>query len=99
MNMLEAIKQTADYLASKISEIPNTAIILGTGMGELASEIENREDIPYTDIPNFPVSTVEGHSGRLIIGTLGGKRVLAMQGRYHYYEGYNMKPITINNQK
>ena len=83
--MLETIKQTADYLASKISEIPNTAIILGTGLGELAREIEDREEISYTDIPNFPVSTVEGHSGKLIVGTLGGKKVLAMQGRFHYY--------------
>ena len=92
--MLETIKQTADYLASKISEIPNTAIILGTGLGELAREIEDREEISYTDIPNFPVSTVEGHSGKLIVGTLGGKKVLAMQGRFHYYEGYDMKQVT-----
>ena len=92
--MLETIKQTADYLASKISEIPNTAIILGTGLGELAREIEDREEIPYTEIPNFPVSTVEGHSGKLIVGTLGGKKVLAMQGRFHYYEGYDMKQVT-----
>jgi purine-nucleoside phosphorylase len=94
MNMLETIKQTADYLASKISDVPNTAIILGTGLGELAREITDREEIPYTEIPNFPVSTVEGHSGKLIVGKLGGKRVLAMQGRFHYYEGYNMKQVT-----
>ena len=71
--MLENIKQTADYLKGKIGEIPNTAIILGTGLGELANEIEEKNEIPYTEIPNFPVSTVEGHSGKLIIGTLGGK--------------------------
>ncbi len=94
MNMLETIKQTADYLASKISDVPNTAIILGTGLGELAREITDREEIPYSEIPNFPVSTVEGHSGKLIVGKLGGKRVLAMQGRFHYYEGYNMKQVT-----
>ena len=92
--MLETIKKTADYLKGRIGEIPNTAIILGTGLGELAKQIENRTDIPYPDIPNFPVSTVEGHSGKLIIGTLGGKKVLAMQGRFHYYEGYNMKEVT-----
>lgn len=92
--MLETIKQTADYLKGRIGEIPNTAIILGTGLGELANEIEDKNEIQYTDIPNFPVSTVEGHSGKLIIGTLGGKRVLAMQGRFHYYEGYTMKQVT-----
>lgn len=92
--MLEAIKQTTDYLKNKIGEIPNTAIILGTGLGELAGEIENKTEIPYTEIPNFPVSTVEGHSGKLIIGTLGNKKVLAMQGRFHYYEGYDMKQVT-----
>ena len=92
--MLETIKQTADYLKGRIGEIPNTAIILGTGLGELANEIEDKTDIPYTEIPNFPVSTVEGHSGKLIVGTLGGKKVLAMQGRFHYYEGYTMKEVT-----
>ncbi|HZJ80005.1 MAG TPA: purine-nucleoside phosphorylase [Dysgonamonadaceae bacterium] len=92
--MLETIKKTADYLRGKIGEIPNTAIILGTGLGELVHEIEDKTEIPYPEIPNFPVSTVEGHSGKLIIGTLGGKKVLAMQGRFHYYEGYNMKEVT-----
>ena len=92
--MLETIKQTADYLKGKIGDIPNTAIILGTGLGELANEIEDKHEITYTEIPNFPVSTVEGHSGKLIIGTLGGKKVLAMQGRFHYYEGYNMQQVT-----
>ena len=92
--MLEAIKQTADYLRDKIGDIPNTAIILGTGLGELANEIKDKTEISYTEIPNFPVSTVEGHSGKLIIGSLGSKRVLAMQGRFHYYEGYNMKQVT-----
>src|SRR5690554_49239 len=91
---LENIKQTANYLRDKIGEIPNTAIILGTGLGELVHEIEDKNEISYTEIPNFPVSTVEGHSGKLIIGTLGSKRVLAMQGRFHYYEGYNMKQVT-----
>ena len=92
--MLEAINQTADYLKNRIGDVPNTAIILGTGLGELAREINDKTEIPYTEIPNFPVSTVEGHSGKLIIGTLGSKRVLAMQGRFHLYEGYNMKQVT-----
>jgi purine-nucleoside phosphorylase len=92
--MLETIKQTSDYLKNKIGEIPNTAIILGTGLGELANEIDNKTEIPYSEIPNFPVSTVEGHSGKLIIGTLGGKSILAMQGRFHFYEGYSMKEVT-----
>ncbi|WP_129595076.1 purine-nucleoside phosphorylase [Seramator thermalis] len=92
--MLETIQQTSDYLKNKIGEIPNTAIILGTGLGELANEIDNKTEIPYAEIPNFPISTVEGHSGKLIIGTLGGKRILAMQGRFHFYEGYSMKEVT-----
>ena len=92
--MLEAIKQTADYLKNRIGDVPNTAIILGTGLGELAREITDKTELSYTEIPHFPVSTVEGHSGKLIIGTLGSKRVLAMQGRFHYYEGYNMKQVT-----
>ncbi len=92
--MLEAINQTADYLKNRIGHVPNTAIILGTGLGELARQIKDKTEIPYTEIPNFPVSTVEGHSGRLITGTLGSKRVLAMQGRFHFYEGYNMKQVT-----
>ncbi len=92
--MLETIKQTADYLRGKIGDVPNTAIILGTGLGELVHEIDDKTEIPYPEIPNFPVSTVEGHSGKLIIGTLGGKKVIAMQGRFHYYEGYNMREVT-----
>ena len=73
---------------------PKTAIILGTGLGQLASEITDKLEIPYSDIPNFPVSTVEGHSGKMIFGKLGGKDILAMQGRFHYYEGYSMKEVT-----
>jgi purine-nucleoside phosphorylase len=73
---------------------PETAIILGTGLGQLASEISDRTEIPYKDIPNFPVSTVEGHAGKLIFGRLGGKDILAMDGRFHFYEGYSMKDVT-----
>ena len=73
---------------------PRTAIILGTGLGQLVSEITDTNEIPYSEIPNFPVSTVEGHSGKLIFGKLGGVDILAMQGRFHFYEGYSMKEVT-----
>lgn len=92
--MLDTIKQTADYIRSKVDNIPSTAIILGTGLGALVDHIDDKIYIPYTEIPNFPVSTVEGHSGNLIFGRLGTKPVLAMQGRFHYYEGYDMKQVT-----
>lgn len=92
--MYKKIKQTAEYIKSKTTSKPTTAIILGTGLGRLASEINNPERIPYSDIPNFPVSTVEGHSGNLIFGQLGDKDIIAMEGRFHYYEGYNMKEVT-----
>lgn len=73
---------------------PDTAIVLGTGLGKLAAEITDAYSIPYQEIPNFPVSTVEGHSGRLIFGKLGNKDVMAMEGRFHYYEGYSMQEVT-----
>ncbi|MDR1584638.1 MAG: purine-nucleoside phosphorylase [Prevotellaceae bacterium] len=92
--MLEQIKQTADFLKSKIPSQPEIGIILGTGLGNLVTQITDKTEIPYNTIPNFPVSTVEGHSGKLIAGKLGGVDVLAMQGRFHYYEGYDMKQVT-----
>ena len=92
--MLEKIKQTSDFLRAKVSLKPHIGIILGTGLGPLADMIENPLVIPYKDIPNFPVSTVEGHSGNFIFGNLAGKPVMAMQGRFHYYEGYDMKAVT-----
>lgn len=92
--MLEKIHETASFIKSKVEVIPNIAIILGTGLGELVHEISDKKEIPYEVIPNFPLSTVEGHSGKLIFGQLGGKPVLAMQGRFHYYEGYTMKEVT-----
>ena len=73
---------------------PKTAIVLGTGLGQLASEITDTYEFKYSEIPNFPVSTVEGHSGKLIFGRLGGVDIMAMQGRFHYYEGYSMKEVT-----
>ncbi|MCH5215970.1 MAG: purine-nucleoside phosphorylase [Muribaculaceae bacterium] len=92
--MLDKIKQTAAYINSKVADMPKTAIILGTGLGELVNHIENQYVIPYEEIPNFPVSTVEGHSGKLIFGNLGNKRIMAMQGRFHFYEGYSMQQVT-----
>jgi purine-nucleoside phosphorylase len=73
---------------------PETAIILGSGLGHLADEIEVETEISYSEIPNMPVSTVEGHSGKMLFGKLGGKEIIAMQGRFHYYEGYSMKEVT-----
>ena len=73
---------------------PETAIILGSGLGKLVDEITDKYEINYTDIPHFPVSTVEGHSGKLIFGKLGDKDIMAMQGRFHFYEGYSMKEVT-----
>ena len=93
--MLNKINETADFLRTRVNgEMPATAIILGTGLGSLVDYIDDKQYIPYKEIPNFPVSTVEGHSGNLIFGTLGGKRGIAMQGRFHYYEGYDMKQVT-----
>lgn len=92
--MIEKIQETAAYIRSKVDVIPTTAIILGTGLGALVDHITDKKFIPYTEIPNFPVSTVEGHSGNLIFGRLGNKPVIAMQGRFHYYEGYDMKQVT-----
>ena len=92
--MLEKIQETAAYLKGKMHTSPETAIILGTGLGSLADEITEKYEIKYSDIPNFPISTVEGHSGKLIFGKLGNKDIMAMQGRFHYYEGYSMKEVT-----
>ncbi len=91
--MLEKIKETTKYIKNIVTDEPQVGIILGTGLGALVNEIDIRETIPYESIPNFPVSTVESHSGKLIFGTLGGKRVVVMQGRFHYYEGYDMQQI------
>lgn len=92
--MLEKIKETASFLKNKMHTAPETAIILGTGLGSLVNEIKDKYEINYEEIPNFPVSTVEGHSGKLIFGKLGNKDIMAMQGRFHYYEGYSMKEVT-----
>jgi len=92
--MLEKIKETASYIKEKIDFQPEVGIVLGTGLGGLVNEMDIRFERDYQAIPNFPVSTVEGHKGRLIFGMLGSKRVVAMQGRFHFYEGYTMHQIT-----
>lgn len=92
--MLEKIQETAAFLKGKMHTQPETAIILGTGLGSLVNEITDKYEIGYESIPNFPVSTVEGHSGRLIFGKLGNKDIMAMQGRFHFYEGYAMTEVT-----
>lgn len=92
--MLEEIKNTANFIKSKTSIQPEIGIILGTGLGNLGESIENPEYLPYSEIPDFPQSTVKGHKGRFIFGTLSGKKVVAMQGRFHFYEGYDMKEVT-----
>ncbi|MCD8235449.1 MAG: purine-nucleoside phosphorylase [Prevotellaceae bacterium] len=92
--MYKKIQETALFLKGKMLTKPETAIILGSGLGRLTEEIDIEQEISYTEIPNFPVSTVEGHSGKLIFGKLGGHDIMAMQGRFHYYEGYSMKEVT-----
>lgn len=92
--MIEKIKETAAFIKERFSIIPETAIILGTGLGELVNHITDQKELAYKDIPNFPISTVEGHSGKLIFGKLGTKDIMAMQGRFHFYEGYDMKQVT-----
>jgi purine-nucleoside phosphorylase len=93
--MLESIQQTTSYIKNRIGDFePDVGIILGTGLGGLVSEIEVEKQLLYANIPDFPISTLEFHSGKLIFGTLAGKKVVAMQGRLHYYEGYTMQQIT-----
>ena len=90
----EAIDAAADRVRSRFSTTPDVALILGTGLGSLGREISTRATIDYADIPGFPLSTVESHAGRLLCGTLGGKTVIAMQGRFHRYEGYTLQQVT-----
>lgn len=93
-NILLKIKESSDYIRNKIEFMPEMGLILGSGLGDLADDMENAVEIDYKDIPNFPISTVKGHEGKLVIGTLEGKKVIAMKGRFHYYEGYSMKEVT-----
>ncbi len=91
----QQIQETSTYIKAQGVENPQVGIILGTGLGKLVDEIAIIKKINYVDIPNFPVSTVESHKGVLIYGELSGKKVVAMQGRFHYYEGYSMQQITL----
>lgn len=92
--MLKKINETVDYISQKVEGKPLVGIILGSGLGQLANEIEVKARIPYEEIPNFPVSTIKGHQGQLIFGKINGTEVVAMQGRFHFYEGYPMQEVT-----
>lgn len=92
--MLKIIEETVHFINERLDYKPEIGIVLGTGLGGLTKEIKEMQSLNYKDIPNFPVSTVKGHEGKLIFGTLGNRRVVAMQGRFHYYEGYTMKEVT-----
>lgn len=94
MNVLEKVRDTKKYLVSKMDQSPTIGLVLGSGLGVLADEIEQPVIIPYDEIPHFPVSTVTGHAGQLVIGRLRGKVVIAMQGRFHYYEGHSIEAVT-----
>ena len=87
-------QQTADFIKEKLPEIPKIAIVLGSGLGSLADDVTDKTVIEYKDIPNFPISTVAGHKGELIYGKIGNVPVLLMNGRFHYYEGYDMQTVT-----
>ncbi len=92
--MLEEILKTIDYIQTRTDVKPEAGIVLGSGLGGLTKEIEITCEIPYSDIPNFPVSTVAGHKGSLLFGTLNGRNIVAMQGRFHHYEGYHTSEVT-----
>ncbi|WP_395045912.1 purine-nucleoside phosphorylase [Flavobacterium sp.] len=92
--MWEQVQQTADFIINKTNFSPEYGVILGSGLGNFTDDIEVEYILPYSEIPNFPVSTVEGHKGALVFGNIHGKKVVAMQGRFHFYEGYDMKQVT-----
>jgi purine-nucleoside phosphorylase len=94
MLLFDKIQATAGYIQQKIKATPRVGIILGSGLGGLVDMIDKEAEIDYSDIPNFPVSTVKGHSGQLIFGKIGGCDVMLMAGRFHYYEGYSMEEVT-----
>ena len=89
----DRVKESAEYIKKNITKEPKIAVILGSGLGALVDAMEEKEIIPYHDIPNFPQSTVEGHAGNLVIGKIGEEDVIFMQGRFHYYEGFTMKEV------
>jgi purine-nucleoside phosphorylase len=91
--LIEQLKETTRYIQEQYPQKPIVGIVLGSGLGNFVQEIETEIEIPYSEIPHFPVSTVEGHSGKLIFGQLGGKTIVAMAGRFHYYEGYSAAEV------
>ena len=93
-DIIQQLKETTAYIQQLYPHTPQAGIVLGSGLGNFASEIRIEKEIPYKDIPHFPVSTVEGHSGRLIFGELGGRKIVAMAGRFHFYEGYTAEQVT-----
>jgi purine-nucleoside phosphorylase len=93
-NLMTQLQETAQFIQSKIAAKADTAIILGSGLGNLSTKIETEFEIPYSSIPNFPISTVEGHKGRLILGTLNGQKVWVLEGRFHFYEGYSPEQVS-----
>lgn len=94
-NLIDIINESTEYIKSKIPFTPEIAIILGSGLGPLAKEVENPIVLKYQDIPNFKASTIAGHAGELIAGTISGKKVIVMNGRFHYYEGHPMEIVTL----
>jgi purine-nucleoside phosphorylase len=92
--MWELVQETVNYIKSKTNFTPEYGVILGSGLGSFTDDIAIEFTLPYSEIPNFPVSTVQGHKGALVFGTIGDKKVVAMQGRFHYYEGYSMQEVT-----
>ena len=94
LDLREKINETRAAIKKQVSLKPTIGIILGTGLGELVKEIKGKKSIPYDSLPNFPVSTVESHESQLVFGRIGNKNIVAMQGRFHYYEGYSMKEVT-----
>lgn len=95
MTYYDQIIESTNYIKEKIGDTPDVAVVLGSGLGPLADNIENAQHITYEQIPHMPPATVKGHEGKLIFGLLHGKRVIAQSGRYHYYEGYSMKEVTL----
>ena len=92
-NFYEQVMESADYIRSHISKHPTIAVVLGSGLGNLTADFAETAELAYREIPNVPVSTVEGHKGALLAGKLGEKDVFAMEGRFHFYEGYSMKEV------
>jgi purine-nucleoside phosphorylase len=92
--MWEKVQETVSFIKGKTNFTPEYGIILGSGLGSFTDDIQIEFTLPYTEIPNFPVSTVQGHKGALVFGTVGTKKMIAMQGRFHFYEGYSMKEVT-----